>query len=600
VFLWTFGDRKLDADFFRTIRSVHITGINCEGPAAEAAAAVRAAGLEFYAGHAVGKGILHLRERDFQPRWDAYWEDRDPRHLQRPHCLRAPETRDDLFARLARSIKALEPHGPVAYSLDDEISITRRLVPIDFCFGPHCLAAFRTWLTTRYGSVAALNERWRTDFTRWEEVLPFTTDRIKRREHYMPPRRWALAPWGDHRAFMDLTLASTLAGLRARARKLGVEAPVGFLGGQAPAPFGGYDWSRLLPAVDWVEAYDQGGAMEVVRGLAPRVIRVRTYFRTGGGEGRNRWMLWKYFAHGDRGAILWSDREVLDAHGRPTAYMRGLEPALAALTSPEARAILPLPVATDGVALYYSQPSIRFAWMEDSRRDGRTWMKRFGSHEAKHSSHYRRREAWHRLLEDAGVQYRYVDAESVAAGRGLEGVRVLVLAGVRVLGPEETRAIRGFLDDGGHVIADRPGPSLRSLLSARRALIMKANAADYFERAAGEAEGHPALGEVVEHLARAGVRPGCVARDADGNRGPYEVIRRPAPSGSYYFVLVNLRPDREKTLAEEDWRRRRPVRLTFASPVKARGVFEAGSWEGATLEHHLSADRPWVFFVEQP
>jgi hypothetical protein len=599
VFLWTFGDRKLDSDFFRTIKSVHITGINCEGPAASEAAAVKAAGLEFYAGHAVGKGILHLRKRDFELRWDAYWSDRVPRHLERPHCLSNPETVDRLFTRLSRSIEALSPHAPIAYSLDDEISITRRIVPLDFCFCEHCLAAFRVWLKERYASLAALNERWRTDFARWEDVVPCTTDRIKRRERRMPPQRWVLSPWDEHRAFMDHLLASTLARLRARARHHGVRVPIGFLGGQAPAPFGGYDWSRLLRAVDWVEAYDQGGAMEVVRGLAPGVIRVRTYFRTGDGEGRNRWMLWKYFAHGDRGAILWSDREIVDRYGQPTLYARGLAPALGALVSAKARAILSLPAATDGVALYYSQSSIRFAWMEDSRRDGRTWMKRFGSYEVKHSSHYRDREGWHRLLEDAGIQYGYVDADSVAAGRGLKGIRVLILPGVRVMGPAEKKGIRRFLDRGGYVIADRPGPALRSLFSSERALIMKANAAHYFERAGDDPEGHPALDEVVRLLARARVRSGCVARDADGKRGSFEVIRRPAQGGTYYFVLANPWPNREDTLTAKQWSRQRPVRLTFPAPVRARGVFETGSWEGETLEHEVAADRPWVFFVEQ-
>ena len=34
--------------------------------------------------------------------------------------------------------------------------------------------------------------------------------------------------------------------------------PAGFVGGQAPSPWGGYDWRKLSKAVQWVECYDIG------------------------------------------------------------------------------------------------------------------------------------------------------------------------------------------------------------------------------------------------------------------------------------------------------------------------------------------------------
>ena len=502
-----------------------------------------------------------------------------------------------LTERLERTIGVQAPHGPLAYSLDDEISLTRRVTPIDFCFCPHCLAAFRTWLEARYGTLDALNARWRTRFVTWKEVQPFTADAIKWRERRMPRTRWVLEPWSDHRAFMDQMMADTLARLRDRARACGVTVPVGFLGGQAPAPYGGYDWARLLGAVDWVEAYDQGGAMELIRGLAPRVIRVRTYFRAGHGEGANRFRLWKYFAHGDRGAILWSDREVVDAAGRPTDYALGLKPALTTLTSPEARRILRCPVADDGIVLYHSQASIRFTWMEDSARDGRTWMKRFGSYEAKHATHHQRRRSWHRLLEDAGYQYRYVNASDMAAGRGLEGVRVLVLPGVKVMSRAEIEALDAFLRHGGHVVADSPGQGLRKVLSHRRALLMRNNVSRYAERPPGPVENEPVLDELRAHLKAAGLQPTCLATDLAGRPGWFEVLRRPAAEGCYYFVILNLRPEDESTWAEEAWQRSVGVRVTFSGPIEAQGVFGPGVWKGNVIEHEVRADRPWVFFV---
>ena len=596
VWLWTFGDRRLDEAFLKGLRPLGITGINREGRAS--AGIVARSGMTFYVGHAVGKGYLHLRRQQFQPHWDRYWKTRDARHLNRPACLRDPAVLEAMKARLAKSVSAQNSHRPLAYSLDDEISLTRRVTPLDFCFCPHCLEGFRAWLKTRYGSLDRLNDRWRTAFKQWEEVVPLTADEIKNRERLMPLKRWVLEPWADHRSFMDQVLADTLAMLRSEARRLDVAVPVGFLGGQAPAPYGGYDWGRLLESVDWVEAYDQGGAMEVIRGLGPDVLRVRTYFRAGKGEGLNRHRLWKYFAHGDRGAILWSDREILNKEGDPTPYARGLLPTLNALTSPDGSRILGLPVAHDPIAVYYSQASLRVSWMLDSRADGRTWMKRFGSYEVKHSSLYKRRRAWHRYLEDAGVQYRYVDARDVMQGRGLEDVRLVVLPGIQVMEPEEVRHLKAFLERGGLILADRPGPGLNRFLAHRRVVFLRTPPVRYLDSLAG-ADGNPAaLEEVAAVLDRAGIRPPCRARDERGRPGGLEVIRRPARGGSYFFVLRNLLPEEEETLTREAWSRPRSVTLEFPSPVKAREVFGSGRWEGKILKHEVAADRPWVFFLE--
>jgi len=597
VWLWTFGDRDVDEGYLQILRNLGITGINREGRASSRA--IRASGMTFYVGHAVGKGFLHLKNGQFQPCWDHYWKERDTRHLIRPCCLRDPEVFEKIKLRLRNCIEAQAPQAPLAYSLDDEISITRRVTPLDFCFCPHCLEGFRNWLKIRYGSLKSLNYRWRTRFEKWEAVVPMTTDEIKRREHRMPKSRWAMGPWSDHRIFMDETLATTLSALRSEARRLGVKVPVGFLGGQAPAPFGGYDWSRLVKSVDWVEAYDQGGAMEVIRGLAPDVIQVRTYFKAGKGEGANRYRLWKYFAHGDRGAILWSDREILDSVGNPSDYALGISPVLKVLTSPTASRILSLPVAHDGIALYYSQASIRYDWMVDSRPDGRTWLKRFGSHEVKHSTHYRHRRAWHRILEDAGVQYRYVDAREVAAGKQLDGVRLLVLPGVQVMESDEIRQLQAFLKRGGKILADRPGTPLRRLLSSKRAIIRRTSVQAYLDGLDSNPGDPPGLEVMVRHLDQAGIRPPCIARDENGRRGGIEVVRRCGPEGTIYFVRRNLLPEEEEALSDREWRSGRTVTVTFPDPVKAREVFGPGEWSGRTLKHEVSADRPWVFVVKK-
>lgn len=44
--------------------------------------------------------------------------------------------------------------------------------PVQFCFCPHTLAKFRTWLRGKYGTIEALNRAWYRTFASWDEVAP--------------------------------------------------------------------------------------------------------------------------------------------------------------------------------------------------------------------------------------------------------------------------------------------------------------------------------------------------------------------------------------------------------------------------------------------
>ena len=47
-----------------------------------------------------------------------------------------------------------------------------RLAGQPVCYCPHTLAAFRAWLTERYGDLDGLNRAWRTRYGTWDDVLP--------------------------------------------------------------------------------------------------------------------------------------------------------------------------------------------------------------------------------------------------------------------------------------------------------------------------------------------------------------------------------------------------------------------------------------------
>lgn len=458
AFLWQHADLPRTETLAQALRALGVTGANVydHQPGSDWAAR---AGLSFYVDSAAGKGDLYLARDEWQQAWDQYWATRDPAYFARPRCLSDPAVLRRLKDRIRETVRLHKAHGPLAYALDDEISITTFANPFDFCLSEYCLARFRTWLQQRYTTVEALNRIWDTRFTAWKEVQPFTTDAIRAREFARAPEAYNFAPWADHRTFMDDVLADTLKALIAYARQLDPSTPVGFTGGQAPSAFGGYDWWKLMQITDFLEPYDLGGSREIIRSFNARHIPiVQTLFVQATPPHDMIWRLWYYLAHGDRGVILWSSREYFEDHDpqRPSAHAKALTATLRELGDIEAvGAVSRLPMDTDGIALYYSQPSLQAHWMLDSKADGATWPKRFSSFEMTHSSILKTMQAWQQLLEDLGFQYDYVSAPQVVEGvLQRKPYRVLILPKTVALSDAEAAAIEAFARRGGVVIAD--------------------------------------------------------------------------------------------------------------------------------------------------
>jgi hypothetical protein len=106
----------------------------------------------------------------------------------------------------------------------------------------------------------------------------------------------------------------------------------------------------------------------------------------------------------------------------------------------------------DGVALYYSHPSIQLGWVLDAAAHGKTWINRDGDHRLG-ASHLVRK-AWENMLRDSGIQYNFLSYVDVIQQGVPAGYRVLILPACLCLSDAEAQAIEAFCRRGGTVIAD--------------------------------------------------------------------------------------------------------------------------------------------------
>ncbi|HYX23345.1 MAG TPA: beta-galactosidase trimerization domain-containing protein [Thermoanaerobaculia bacterium] len=391
--------------------------------------------LRFYNDHTAGKGDLYLQPGSFAATV------RDGRAL-RPRPLDAA-----LLARLQETVAARvravrSSPQRVAYALDDETSWGSFVRPLPWRVNADD-GAYARWLTSYYGG-SSPPPRWVTP----DDVLG---------ELGQPLGEIDLSPLLDRMTYNDSVWANFLGALVERCHREDPATPCGIVGAQGPSLWGGYDYAKLAKKVQFVEAYDVGSAPEILRSFdrAGAVPRVTTHFHDESrGPGNDSWLAWHYFAHGSRGMIGWVD-DGWFANGRPRypqPWLDRFAPTLRELGGVQGPKMAGARSLHDGIAIYYSHPSIQVSWCLDAEAHHRTWPNRLD--DARLGTSHNVRKAWELLLADAGLRYDFLAYDQVAL-HGVPGeYKVLILPACYALSDAEARRIAEFAQGGGTVIAD--------------------------------------------------------------------------------------------------------------------------------------------------
>lgn len=419
------------------------------------------AGLGYYLDQPIGKGVLELRDEQWQPLARAYERDRDPAGLLRPGCFATPGLLDEAAAAAVAEVMRVRGPALQFVALADEASATRHDAPLDTCRCEHCLAAFRVFLLQRHPDLNAANGAMGTHYASFADAMPVSTDQIRRRELGERALPRDLRAFGLAREFADRQFAAAIARLAGAIQQAVPEVPVGLTGLPAPAAFGGNDFGRLLPALTLIEPYAIGGAVELGRSLAaPGAHRYTTLIpptvEAQGGVALADWVRANVAAmacSGLAGVVVWNDGTVAGADGVATPFGAAVQAAMQQQAGVLA-ACAGATVEPASIWLVESQPSVRTHWMLDSVGDGMTWVRRLASYEQTHSTSQAARLGWLRLLQDLGLQPRFVVAEQLPERLLQEQPRCLVLPATIALADRAVQAIEVYVRNGGVLLAD--------------------------------------------------------------------------------------------------------------------------------------------------
>jgi len=403
-------------------------------------------GFLWYLGHTAGKGDLFLRENDLPA--DEKKELR--RKGTRPRCLLDP----DVIARMKK--ENIEPavssargfETCAAYALDDEISWGFFTTPVRWDNSKRSIAGFNEWLDARYGSKEALLAQWGTKNEKFMGRMATPDD--FQQLYRSPLHEWNLSPWCDALSYMDSQLLNLVGELVEHANALDPERPCGFVGCQGPAAYGGTNYAKVIRKVQFLEAYDIGCSMEILRSFnrSARIPLVQTCFLDPRSP-QGRWFLWNGMVHGNRGVIQWAED-----WWKEGGDMLSIGPVLRQIEK-QSRKLHNAKWMHDKVALYYSHPSIQVSWFIDCELHQRTWINRQSGMNNRLSSVSGTFWAWTKLLEDAGLQYDFVSYADLLEN-GLDEItyKVLILPRTLALSAQEARLIEEYVKRGGVVIAD--------------------------------------------------------------------------------------------------------------------------------------------------
>jgi len=372
----------------------------------------------------------------------------DPKALAgfiRTPSLSDPVWLERIRLRLAAHVGVHGGYRPLFYNLADEAGIADLAAYWDFDLSPESLAGFREWLRGQYGSVAALNRQWGSDFAGWDQVEPMLTDAalLQANDNF--------SPWSDFKDWMDEAFARAVRSGTDAVHAADPSALAGIEGTQRPG-WGGYDYARLAGAVDVMESYNGGNSIEIARSFNPALVVLTTSFGQGPEEARQ---IWRNLLLGSRGLVVWDEGGIVDENGTPGPRGLFLGPLLKELRGGVAAQVIAATPVADPVAILVSPPSFRVNWLLARRADGIAWEKRDSETEGSQGTAdglaVQRTVG---LLTGLGLRPHFVTPALLAGGDLLaSGMRVLVLPQSIALSDAEAAAIRDFADHGGTVLA---------------------------------------------------------------------------------------------------------------------------------------------------
>ncbi|MBI4027189.1 MAG: beta-galactosidase [Verrucomicrobia bacterium] len=307
----------------------------------------------------------------------------------------------------------------------------------DLCRSPTCLAGFRDFLKKSYGTISALNKEWGTSHSDWNQIHPILAEEAGKQSNK--------APLVDLWRYNEWKVADFLRYVEQSYRKQYPDARIGLSGTPPARGYNGYDYWRIMNASHAIVNYSGVMPRESMSFQTPRHFASSWFGYTGNFLETVGFRVWEsLFHHYDaftnyayfpNYGPYWPDFRIAPGAAAMRDAYQETQTGISTLLKGAQRQL-------DGIAVHYSQTSVHIASLGLVR--GLT-IEKFNDNLTSIEN----------LIVNLGCQFRSLAYEEIEQGALVkEKFRVLILPLSTALSDKEVEQIKGFVRNGGLVVAD--------------------------------------------------------------------------------------------------------------------------------------------------
>lgn len=348
-----------------------------------------------------------------------------------PPLVPSEQELNQFIEKMSKTAKGYSEWGGVDYiHLDDERDMQK-----DFDWSERTIEKFRQWLKDTYGTIEKLNKQWDTNYKDWNEVMPVKLADVKDRRN--------LSQYIDWRTFIGWAIMEYYYKVPAEAAKQGNPRAVvgqhGIYQTSLTIPQDFWEMSKYTPVTgryngmieEWFSSFG------VISGQY-------------GGYGveqatpRHRYHPWRSLFHGGHWAfyyILWNSGTYHQGILSPDQTVHGgynelSKEEFSDIKNGIGKLFIETNFSSDRICFPYSYASILTSQALGLSRTGNLYSQKT-------------------LIENLGYQHRFLSYQQIKDGELIKkGFKVLILPGTICLSEKEISEIKGFVKNGGILIAD--------------------------------------------------------------------------------------------------------------------------------------------------
>ncbi|MCD6407558.1 beta-galactosidase, partial [bacterium] len=379
-----------------------------------------------------------LRHSQAEKILSEYKKTGDKKVLVRTPCLNDPEYKKKVKKKLQFCAEITEKYGPLIYFLGDEMSLTTETggIPIDICFSPYCLDGFRKFLKEKFKNIGELNRKWNTNYSSWDEVMPFTYEESIEKNNY--------SPYLAHREYMEKVYANWFKFCSDCIREINPSALVGESGIEPKiSAYGGYNWAERMKFEKAVSFY---GVADIPISFTKRKDGYFGSWSIGylDREASEQFDIWRALLHGQNMICYWYVPLLINPDLTLTSYGKFIKKYLFELKKGIGEILGNSEYIYTPVGIYYSQRNCHLSFLlkKTSSVDlYRVFIENVNN--------------WNETLRKWGYNPEFISSEEIEKGILEKGnFKVLILPLSFILSEKEAIEIKKFVKRGGILIAD--------------------------------------------------------------------------------------------------------------------------------------------------